>query len=46
MIYLTIYQEVLMRSEMQKKVNNKLIKELLDLILYGLAGQAISDKTE
>ena len=46
MIFLTIYQEVLMRSELQKKVNNKLIKELLDLILYGLAGQAISDKTE
>ena len=40
---LTMYQEVFMKSEMQKKANNKLIKELLDLILYGLAGRAISD---
>ena len=46
MIHLTMYQEVLMRSEMQKKTNNELLKELLDLMLYGLAGQAIDDETE
>lgn len=45
-IYLTMYQEVLMRSEMQKKTNNKLLKELLDLMLYGLAGQPINNETE
>ena len=46
MIHLTMYQEVLMKPEMQKKTNNELIKELMDLMLYGLAGQAIDDQTE
>ncbi|HBR28012.1 MAG TPA: TetR/AcrR family transcriptional regulator [Firmicutes bacterium] len=46
MIHLTMYQEVLMKPEMQKKTNNELIKELMDLMLYGLAGQAIGDQTE
>ena len=46
MIYLTMYQEVLIESEMQKKANNKIIKELVDLMLYGRAGTAIEDETE
>jgi AcrR family transcriptional regulator len=46
MIHLTMYQEVLIRSEMQKKTNNELLKELLDLMLYGLAGQPINDKPD
>ncbi|NLZ52370.1 MAG: TetR/AcrR family transcriptional regulator [Thermoanaerobacteraceae bacterium] len=46
MIYLTMYQEVLMRSEMQKDLNNEIIKELLDLMIYGLAGKAIDEQAE
>jgi len=43
MIYLTMYQEVLTKTEMQKDLNNEIIKELLDLMIYGLAGKAIDE---
>jgi AcrR family transcriptional regulator len=46
MIYLTMYQDVLQRPEMQKRINSELLKELLDLMVYGLAGQPIDDKAE
>lgn len=46
MIYLTMYQDVLQRPEMQKKINNELLKELLDLMIYGLAGQPIDEKPD
>jgi AcrR family transcriptional regulator len=45
MVYLTMYQDVLQRSEMKKRINSELLKELLDLMIYGLAGQPISDNT-
>jgi AcrR family transcriptional regulator len=46
MIYLTMYQDVLQRPDLQKDINRELLKELLDLMVYGLAGQPINDKTE
>ena len=46
MIYLTMYQDVLQTPEIRKKINNELLKELLDLMIYGLAGQPINGKTE
>lgn len=46
MIYLTMYQEALQKPEIQKAINNKLVKELLDMMLYGLAGQPIYDEPE
>lgn len=46
MIYLTMYQEALQKPEIQKTINNKLVKELLDMMLYGLAGQPIYDEPE
>jgi AcrR family transcriptional regulator len=45
MVYLTMYQDVLQRPEMKKRINSELLKELLDLMIYGLAGQPISDNT-
>lgn len=46
MVYLTMYQDVLQRPEMKKRINNELLKELLDLMIYGLAGQPINDKPD
>jgi len=46
MVYLTMYQDVLQRPEMQKRINSELLKELLDLMIYGLAGQPIHDKKD
>jgi AcrR family transcriptional regulator len=46
MIYLTMYQEVLQRPDVQKTMNNELLKELLNLMIYGLAGQPIKNNTE
>ncbi|MGI6467887.1 MAG: TetR/AcrR family transcriptional regulator [Syntrophomonadaceae bacterium] len=46
MIYLTMYQELLQRPELQQKINNELLKELLDLMIYGLAGQPVHDGME
>jgi AcrR family transcriptional regulator len=45
MVYLTMYQDVLQRPEMKKRINSELLKELLDLMIYGLAGQPINDNT-
>ncbi|HZX47426.1 MAG TPA: TetR/AcrR family transcriptional regulator [Clostridia bacterium] len=46
MVYLTMYQDVLQRPEMKKRINSELLKELLDLMIYGLAGQPIHDKKD
>lgn len=46
MIYLTIFLDVLQRPEMQKNIDNELLRELWDLMIYGLAGQPITDQTE
>ncbi|ATW27467.1 TetR/AcrR family transcriptional regulator [Candidatus Formimonas warabiya] len=45
-IYLKMYQNVVQQPEMLKNRNKDLLKELCDLMLYGLAGQPIMDKTE
>lgn len=45
-LYLKMYQNVLQQPEMLKNRNKDLWKELCDLMLYGLAGQPITDKTE
>jgi AcrR family transcriptional regulator len=44
MIYLTAYMDVLQRPEMQKNIDNELLRELWDLMIYGLAGQPITDQ--
>ncbi len=46
MIYLTMYLDVLQRPEMQKNLDSELLKELLDLMIYGMTGQPINNKTE
>lgn len=38
-IYLTMYLDILQRPDLQKNMNKELIKELLDLMIYGLVGQ-------
>jgi AcrR family transcriptional regulator len=40
-IYLKMYQDVFRQPEMLKNMNKDLLKELCDLMLYGLAGQPI-----
>jgi AcrR family transcriptional regulator len=45
MIYLTMYLDVLQRPDLHKNANRELIKELLDLMIYGLTGP-INDKIE
>ncbi len=45
-IYLEMYQNVIRQPEMLKNKNKDLLKELCDLMLYGLAGQPIPDKME
>lgn len=45
-IYLKMYQNAIQQPEMLKNKNKPLFKELCDLMLYGLAGQPITDKTE
>lgn len=45
-IYLKMYQDVFQQPEILKNKNKDLLKELCDLMLYGLAGQSITDKTE
>lgn len=46
MIYLTMYLDMFQNPDIQKNTNNDLIKELFDLMIYGLAGQPINDKKE
>ncbi|HYE80848.1 MAG TPA: TetR/AcrR family transcriptional regulator [Clostridia bacterium] len=46
MLYLKMYQNVVQQPEMLKNSNKDLLKELYDLMLYGLAGQPITGKTE
>ncbi|AKB77845.1 Transcriptional regulator, TetR family [Methanosarcina horonobensis HB-1 = JCM 15518] len=46
MLYLNMYQNAVQHPEMLKNRNKNLLKELYDLMLYGLAGQPIADKTE
>jgi len=42
-----MYQNIVFQQpEMLKNSNKDLWKELCDLMLYGLAGQPITDKTE
>lgn len=45
-IYLKMYQDVLQQPEILKNRNKDILKELCDLMLYGLAGQPIADKAE
>ncbi|MCC9296139.1 TetR/AcrR family transcriptional regulator [Clostridium sp. WLY-B-L2] len=45
-IYLKMYQNVIQQSEMMKNSNRDLLKELYDLMLYGLAGHPADDRTE
>ncbi len=45
-IYLKMYQDVFQQPEILKNSNKDLLKELCDLMLYGLAGLPITDKTE
>jgi len=44
--YLKMYQDVFQQPEILKDRNKDLLKELCDLMLYGLAGQPITDKME
>ena len=46
MIHLNMYQNVIQHPGMLKNRNKNLLKELYDLMLYGLAGQPITDETE
>lgn len=41
-IYLKMYQDVLMQPEIFNNRNKNLIKELVELMIYGLAGQTLS----
>lgn len=43
MLYLKIYQNIFQQPEMLKNKNKDLLKELDELMLYGLAGQPITD---
>lgn len=43
-IYLKMYQDVVQQPEILKDRNKNLLKELYDLMLYGLAGTPIQDK--
>lgn len=45
-IYLKMYQDVFQQPEILRNKNKDLLKELCDLMLYGLAGQPITDKAE
>lgn len=45
MLYLGMYQNVIQQPEMLINRNKNLVKELFDLMLYGLAGQPITDET-
>lgn len=45
-VYLKMYQDVLQQPELLKNRNKELLKELCDLMLYGLSDQPIDDKTE
>jgi len=45
-LYLKMYQDMLQHPEILKNKNKDLLKELCDLMLYGLAGRPITDKTE
>jgi AcrR family transcriptional regulator len=45
-IYLKMYQNVFQQPEMLKNQNKDLLKELCDLMLYGLMGRPVTDKTE
>jgi len=42
MLYLRMYQNVIQQPEMLINRNKNLVKELFDLMLYGLAGQPIN----
>lgn len=46
MLYLKMCQNIIQQPEMLKDKNKDLLKELFDLMLYGLAGQPIADKKE
>ncbi|EHQ89101.1 TetR/AcrR family transcriptional regulator [Desulfosporosinus youngiae] len=46
MVYLKMYQEVVQKPEMLRNSNKDLLKELYDLMLYGLAGNPVTDKSE
>jgi len=41
-VYLKMYQDLLMQTGMLENRNKNLIKELVDLMIYGLAGQTLS----
>lgn len=45
-LYLKMYQNLLQQPEMLKNSNKNLWKELCDLMLYGLAGHPVTNKTE
>jgi len=45
-VYLKMYQDVLQQPEILKNRNKDLLKELCDLMLYGLAGQPAGVRTE
>lgn len=45
MLYLNMYQSVVQQPEILKDRNKDLLKELFDLMLYGLAGQPITEMT-
>lgn len=40
-IYLTMYMDVIQKYNLQKNENKALLKELLNLMIYGLVGQSI-----
>lgn len=44
MLYLGMYQNVIQQPEMLINRNKNLVKEVFDLMLYGLAGQSITDE--
>ncbi len=46
MLYLKMYENVFQQPEVLKTGNKDLLKELFDLMLYGLAGQPVTDKTD
>ena len=45
-LYLKMYQNIVRQPEMLQNRNKDLLKELCDLMLYGLAGQPITDTSK
>ncbi len=45
-LYLKMYQDAVQQPDVLKSGNKELLKELYDLMLYGLAGRPAADKTK